>query len=100
MMQVIARGYIVAGRVQGVGFRNYTQKKARVLGIKGWVKNLADGRVEARAMAAEEQMAQFERFLRRGPMLAEVSEVEKFEVEVEKLAEMSQGSEEFQILWE
>ncbi len=37
---------IVSGKVQGVGFRMYTQHKARQLGVKGYVRNLSNGDVE------------------------------------------------------
>ncbi len=44
----LARAHVfVSGRVQGVNFRWYTQRKARELGLTGWVRNLWDGRVEA-----------------------------------------------------
>ena len=43
MKQILA---IVSGKVQGVSFRMYTQKKARQLGVKGYVKNLSNGDVE------------------------------------------------------
>jgi acylphosphatase len=42
-----ARRFFVQGHVQGVGFRFFTQEAARALGLRGYVRNLPDGRVEA-----------------------------------------------------
>ena len=47
---------IFTGRVQGVGFRYTTQNFANTLRIKGWVKNLSDGRVEMMAEGTREQL--------------------------------------------
>ena len=58
----------VTGHVQGVGFRYWTLRHARRLGIAGWVRNRADGRaVEVLAEATPAALDQLERLLRRGP---------------------------------
>ena len=66
----------ITGRVQGVGFRAFTQRQARPLKLVGWVKNLRDGRVEAviegKAKAVEALLAK----LRRGPRAARVKDIE------------------------
>jgi acylphosphatase len=70
-----ARRYLISGRVQGVGFRFFTRQTARELGLTGWVKNLADGRVEAVAVGPEGALDDFEGRLRQGPRSGRVSDV-------------------------
>ena len=66
----------VSGRVQGVGFRDATWRKAMELGILGSVRNLDDGRVEILASAKPELMEQFENWCRNGPPHARVDQIE------------------------
>ena len=66
----------VSGRVQGVGFRHFTRKNAEALGIKGWVKNLPDGRVEAVLEGAEKDVTELIDRCRSGPASAYVKNVE------------------------
>jgi acylphosphatase len=67
---------VVSGRVQGVGFRHAARRRARELGLSGWVRNLPDGRVEAVAEGPGEQVEEFLRFLGRGPEGARVTALE------------------------
>lgn len=72
----IARRYVISGRVQGVGFRFFTEEAARREGVHGWVRNLPDGRVEASAEGEADAVERFERAIRRGPRGARVEHVE------------------------
>ena len=72
----MCRHYRVRGLVQGVFFRASTREKAATLGLTGWVRNLADGRVEAVACGESAQLELLEQWLRRGPELAKVDSVE------------------------
>lgn len=72
----IARRYLISGRVQGVGFRYFTQAVAFREGVHGWVRNLPDGRVEAAAEGEAEAIERFERDIRHGPPGARVERVE------------------------
>ena len=65
----------ISGRVQGVGFRDWTQRKATDLGLSGWVRNLASGEVEALVCGAPEAVDAMVAACRRGPQLARVGEV-------------------------
>jgi acylphosphatase len=72
----VARRYIISGRVQGVGFRFFTEAAAMREGIDGWVRNLPDGRVEVAAEGDAEAMDRFERAVRHGPPAARVDDVD------------------------
>lgn len=66
----------VHGRVQGVGFRYFTQMTARQLEITGWVRNRMDGSVEVRAEGSAEALASFRDYLHQGPPSAHVERVD------------------------
>ena len=72
---IIARRFLVSGRVQGVGFRFFVQDHASVEGVHGYVRNLPDGRVEAIVEGDEESVVRVERAIRRGPPAASVDDV-------------------------
>jgi len=62
----------VSGRVQGVGFRASTAIRAKILGLKGFVRNLEDGRVEAIIEGEDKKVDKLVEWTRRGPMFAKV----------------------------
>lgn len=66
----------VSGLVQGVNFRFYTKMLADRLGLKGWVKNLPDGRVEVLAEGSENEINELIKFLKKGPRGARVLNIE------------------------
>jgi acylphosphatase len=66
----------VSGTVQGVFYRSNTRKKAKELGIKGWARNLYDGRVEVTAEGEEEDLKKFIEWCKKGPELAFVENIE------------------------
>ncbi len=78
-----ARRYLIEGRVQGVGFRWFILREARALGLAGWVRNLADGRVEAYATGDARVLSQFAARLELGPARADVRAVETEEAAIE-----------------
>ncbi|MCD6547586.1 MAG: acylphosphatase [Nanoarchaeota archaeon] len=66
----------VSGRVQGVFFRANAVNVAKTLGIKGWVRNRKDGRVEIVAEGEDEKLKEFIKWVKKGPILAKVTKVE------------------------
>ncbi len=66
----------ISGRVQGVNFRWYTQRKAQSLGLTGWVRNLWDGRVEAIFEGPEQVVRQVVAWCHRGERPSQVDNVE------------------------
>ena len=67
--------FLVSGRVQGVGYRWFTARAARSLGVVGWARNTDDGTVEVVAAAADATLADFDAALRRGPTGSRVERV-------------------------
>jgi acylphosphatase len=66
----------VSGDVQGVAYRAVTRQKARTLGVSGYARNLADGRVEVLACGDEEAVAALREWLWQGPPWAQVTDVQ------------------------
>lgn len=66
---------IIEGRVQGVLFRYHTEETAFKLGVKGWVQNRRDGRVEAVFEGDKETVEQIVQWCHRGPSQARVTKV-------------------------
>ena len=81
----VARHYLVSGRVQGVGFRHFVHRAARIEGLHGWVRNLPDGRDEAHAEGDYESVERFEWKIRQGPPASRVDEVDVMDVAVTSL---------------
>lgn len=82
----LARRYFVRGRVQGVGYRWFAQKTANLLNVRGYTRNLDDGRVEVFAMGTREQLDTLAGHLWRGPQFADVRGVEEQEAAPEKIS--------------
>jgi acylphosphatase len=70
----------ITGRVQGVGFRNFVQRRAAEFNIVGWVKNERDGSVLVMAQGDEKDVETFLEHLRIGPSMARVRKLEKSQV--------------------
>lgn len=80
----VAKTFLISGRVQGVGFRFFAERWANQLGIRGYVKNLWDGKVEVYAVGDARSLEEFKRRLTEGPRSAQVSGVEEAEESVSK----------------
>jgi acylphosphatase len=73
---LVARRFVISGRVQGIGFRYFTQAAAARENVHGWVRNLPDGCVEALAEGEAGAIERFEHALRHGPPGARVEDLE------------------------
>jgi len=80
---VIAARFFVSGRVQGVGFRASARQRALALGLAGFARNLADGRVETLAQGGADDVEAYAQWLRRGPSFARVDDVRREAAEVD-----------------
>jgi acylphosphatase len=73
---MIRRRLRISGQVQGVGFRYSCRRVAESAGVKGWCRNLADGRVEALLEGEADAVEQVVAWCRQGPSHAVVSDVD------------------------
>lgn len=81
---VIARKFYIRGMVQGVGYRYFAQRSAARHQVRGYVRNLEDGRVEALAQGAERAVEAFKHDLTAGPTYSSVEEVEEIVLEPDR----------------
>ncbi len=81
---MIARKFFIRGTVQGVGFRFFAQRAAARHQVRGYVKNLEDGRVEALAQGSEKSVEEFKQDMTAGPSYSQVDEVEEIVVDPDK----------------
>jgi acylphosphatase len=79
------RRLVVSGVVQGVGFRYFVYRRAQSLSLRGWVRNLPDGRVEVVISGPPEQVATLEAAVSQGPPHAQVEKVEKSDISDEMI---------------
>ncbi|MGH9446704.1 MAG: acylphosphatase [Terriglobia bacterium] len=80
---VVARIFLISGWVQGVGYRFFTEREANHLRVRGYVRNLSDGKVEVYAMGEERTLQDFKRRLSEGPSGARVSGIKEKEAEID-----------------
>ncbi len=73
--QQLCLRFLISGRVQGVAYRASACTMARQLGLRGWVRNLPDGRVELLAAGAGPALEELAQWLHRGPPQARVAQV-------------------------
>lgn len=83
-MEVVTLRLFVSGKVQGVSYRRFAQKKALALSLEGWTRNLKDGRVEIWVRGAENILNQYLLCLWQGPALAHVTDIQREIVENEE----------------
>ena len=79
---MIARKFIISGEVQGVGYRFFAQRAAARHQIRGYVRNLPDGRVEALIEGSESAVNAFRLDLAAGPTHSRVGEIEELVLEL------------------
>jgi acylphosphatase len=86
MGHVVAKRWFIGGRVQGVGFRYFVQERAAALGLKGYARNLGDGRVEVYAIGPANRLSDLAGALHAGPRMADVRSVEEKEDAIEQIS--------------
>ncbi|MBT8119254.1 MAG: acylphosphatase [Gammaproteobacteria bacterium] len=87
----VCKQVFVSGRVQGVFFRDSTQKMAHQLNLSGGVRNLRDGRVEVNVIGDARSVETLIKWLKIGPKFANVSTIEVIDCPVDSLVYNQKG---------
>jgi acylphosphatase len=82
--KLAARRWFVRGRVQGVGYRAFARQQAERIGVRGYARNLDDGRVEVYGVATPDRLSDFAAALHAGPRWSDVRGVEEQEAAVQQ----------------
>ena len=82
-----AARFVVSGKVQGVFFRASTRDRAQALGLRGFAKNLPDGRVEVLVAGDDAAIDELAAWLREGPRMARVEDLERMPARDEEAGE-------------
>jgi acylphosphatase len=77
----LVKHFLVKGRVQGVGFRWFVHREAAEIGLRGWVRNTDDGRVEVVAAGDAQQLAELRAALHKGSLGSRVDAVVEHDLE-------------------
>ena len=90
----------IRGRVQGVGFRNAVAKKAKSIGLSGWVCNQEDGSVYCEARGTDSQLELLISYLKKGPILSRVDSVDIVKENDADVDSVDQGVDRgFEVRW-
>jgi acylphosphatase len=93
----VYRHVVIHGRVQGIGYRAWTEVTALERGVEGWVRNRHDGSVEALFSGSEDEVAAMIAECRRGPPGACVDAIDQREATSDEIA-LRRGDEIFSVL--
>jgi acylphosphatase len=93
----VYRHVVIRGRVQGIGYRAWTEVTALERGVEGWVRNRHDGSVEALFSGSEDEVAAMIAECRRGPPGARVDAIDQREATSDEIA-LRRGDEIFSVL--
>jgi acylphosphatase len=76
MVERVSAHLFVSGKVQGVGFRSFSEEHAVHLGLAGYARNLSDGRVEIEVEGEKDKIEEFLRIVRKGPLHSKITTVD------------------------
>jgi acylphosphatase len=93
----VYRHVVIRGRVQGIGYRAWTEVTALERGVEGWVRNRHDGSVEALLGGSEDKVAAMIAECRRGPPGARVDAIDQREATSDEIA-LRRGGDIFSVL--